>query len=292
MNQNKTSTGLGQYVRNVFDLNRDGKVTFKEMLHTLIPNQAVALALIVVDILAALGEIRVWEVAMTITQGNQYTAAGFVAVSLVPFYLSQLLWLYPRATNWQQGIAVVMMLTALVTSANFGLADLTQTYNVVAISRAVVYLWLLYIVLLLVYVLIDRNFRLHRTKITAQANAAFQQDMNKTTADILSSLRLSLEEEQKLREQYGDEAVEAHLALLRARGVNNAPQQAQQAPALPSPAPAPAPVPPAPPALPMGYFCPNCGTKNPIDNVFCTSCGTLSPLQNGRTANPTNQPHQ
>lgn len=223
-NNKSTITALGQYVQDVFDLNKDGKVTFKEFLHTLVPSQAVGIALLVVDILALIGEYRVWQVGMHITNGNPIASLGFVAVSLVPFYLSQILWLYPNATGWQQAIAVLMMLTALVTSANFGLADLTQNYDATTISRTVIYLWLAYIVMLLVYVLQDKNFKLMRMRIQARANANFQSAMNETMNDILEDLEKSLERERQLRERFGDEAVEAHLTLLRngkGKGVKN-----------------------------------------------------------------------
>jgi hypothetical protein len=49
--ENNSSFNLGNYVRDVFDLNKDGKVTVKEFFATLIPNYAVAIALIVVDLL-------------------------------------------------------------------------------------------------------------------------------------------------------------------------------------------------------------------------------------------------
>src|SRR5215510_13886734 len=111
---------LGQYVRDVFDLNKDGKVTLKEFFATLIPNHAIAIAFIVVYLLMAAAEYRVWDVGMKIT-GDPYKALGFVLVSALPFYLAQILWLYPRANGWQQSIAVGMAITALYTSAQFGL---------------------------------------------------------------------------------------------------------------------------------------------------------------------------
>lgn len=214
----KNNFDLGDYVRQVFDLNKDGKVTLKEFFATLAPKQAIGIALIVVDILAAVGEYRVWDVAMTITHGDYIKSAGFVAVSLVPFYLAQLLWLYPLATGWQQTISVLMLIAALFTSANFGLADLSQTYNVTAISKWVVYLWLAYIVALLLYVMADKNFRLRRAATTARANATHQGDMNRTMSQILADLKESLEAEQELRKQFGDGAVDAHMELLKKAG--------------------------------------------------------------------------
>ena len=238
MNTNKkVSTALGEYVKEVFDLNKDGRVTFKEFLTTLVPMQAVGLALIVVDILALLGEYRVWSVGMHITNNDPYASAGFVAVSLVPFYLSQVLWLYPHATGWQQFIAVVMLLTSLVTSANFGLADLSHIYNVQAISKTVVWLWLAYIVMLLLYVLADRKFKLLRMKVQARANASFRGDMNETANSLLESLEKSLAREQELRAKYGDDAVEAHLLLLQGAHGKNRSNHKLPEPANPTPPP-------------------------------------------------------
>src|SRR5512141_2596963 len=104
---NNSNFNLGQYVRDVFDLNKDGKVTFNEFVATMIPNYAVAIAFIVVDLLMLVAEYRVWDVGITIT-GDPYKAMGFLLVSAVPFYLAQILWLYPRANGWQQAIAVAM----------------------------------------------------------------------------------------------------------------------------------------------------------------------------------------
>jgi hypothetical protein len=151
----------------------------------------------------------------------------------VPFYLAQVLWLYPNATGWQQAFAVVMLLAALVTSANFGLADLSQRYNVEAISKTVIWLWLFYIILLLAYVLADKSFRLMRMKIQARANATFQNDMNATMDSILESLEKSLAREEELRRKYGDPAVEAHLEMLR--GIHGKKQPAQANHKVPTP---------------------------------------------------------
>ena len=136
---NNSNFNLGQYVREVFDLNKDGRVTLKEFFATLIPNYAVAIAFIVVDLLIAVAEYRVWDVGIRIT-GDPYKALGFLLVSALPFYLAQILWLYPRANGWQQAIAVAMAVAALVTSAQFGLADLSLSYDVERIVNWVIWL--------------------------------------------------------------------------------------------------------------------------------------------------------
>jgi hypothetical protein len=235
MTENKSSA-LGDYVKSVFDLNKDGHVSIKEFLHTLVPSQAVGIALLVVDALALIGEYRVWQVGMHMSQGDPYKAMGYVAVSLVPFYLSQILWLYPLASGWQQFIAVIMMLVSLGTSVNFGLADLTMQYDTVAISKTVVYLWLAYILMLLMYVLTDKQFKLLRMKINARANTNFQKEMNNTSSQLLADLEQSLEYEQRLRERFGDDAVEAHMKMLHGVRGNS---KAGPAPIAPKPLPAP-----------------------------------------------------
>lgn len=213
-----TNFSLGNYMKEIFDLNHDGKVSFKEFLSVLIPSYAVGIALLVVDVLAAVAEYRVWDVGMTITGGDAYKALGFVLVSALPFYLGQVLWLYPRATGWQQFIAVSMVVVALLTSAQFGLADLSQTFDVAKIVSLVVWLTFGYICALLVYVLIDKHIRLYRKKIQAQATASFQKEINSVGRSILDDLRLSLEGERELRKEFGNDAVDAHLSIFRDRG--------------------------------------------------------------------------
>ena len=215
MSNQNLSQSLGDYVRRVFDLNKDGKVTVKEFFSALIPNHAVAISLIVVDVLAAVAEYRVWDVGLRITN-DPYKALGFVLVSAVPFYLSQILWLYPRATGAQQGIAVLMLLASLFTSAQFGLADLSQSYDVAALVALVIRLTIVYIVALLVYVLIDKSFRLYRASVVAQDNAAFQNQMNQQMRQTLADLRMSLEEQRKLEQEFGPDAVQAHLEMMGA----------------------------------------------------------------------------
>ena len=217
---NNSNFNLGQYVREVFDLNKDGKVTFKEFFATLIPAYAVAIAFIVVDLLMLVAEYRVWDVGMTIT-GDPYKALGFLLVSAVPFYLAQILWLYPRANGWQQAIAVAMGIAALVTSAQFGLADLSLSYDVDRIVTQVIWLSGAYIVALLVYIVIDKNIRLMRAKVKAREQANFQGELNKSMRSILADLREGLKEEAALRREFGDLAVDSHLQMMRGMANKN-----------------------------------------------------------------------
>jgi hypothetical protein len=228
MNSNSNFT-LGQYVRDVFDLNKDGKVTLKEFFATLVPNYAVAIAFVVVDLLMAVAEYRVWDVGMTIT-GDPYKALGFVLVSALPFYLAQILWLYPRANGWQQAIAVAMAVAALLTSAEFGLADLSRAYDVDRIVTWVIWLSGGYVVALLVYIVIDKNIRLMRARVKAREQASFQGELNRSMRVILADLRAGLKEEASLRSEYGDLAVDSHLQMMRGMANRDNHHRSQQAP--------------------------------------------------------------
>lgn len=201
---------LAEYIKSVFDMNKDGKVTVKEFFSVLIPSNAVAIALVVVDLLVLVAEYRVWDIGIVLTQ-SPIKAMGFVLISAIPFYLAQVLWLYPRANALQRSIAIVMGALALWTSAQFGLADLTLQYDMAKIYKMVIYLTVFYVVVLLVYVVFDDAVKLRRMVITTKDRAAFQGVINKSMQDVLAGLRQKLEEEKKLREEFGDEAVEAHL---------------------------------------------------------------------------------
>ena len=197
---------FGDYVRDVFDFNGDGKVSVKEFLSSF-GNSTIIIAFLVVDMLVLVAEYRVWDVGMKIT-GDPYKALGFVLVSALPFYLSQILWIYPRATRWQQGIALLMGGSALITSARFGLADLSQSYDIKSIISMVVNLTVAYIIALLVYILIDKGIQANRMKVKARANAAMQKEFNKIAREVLADLEVTKEEEDKIRARFGDGAVD------------------------------------------------------------------------------------
>jgi hypothetical protein len=218
---------LGEYVSEVFDKDKNGVVTFKEIL-TVFPNNAVAIAFLVVDLLVLVAEYRVLDVAMRITNNDIYKSIGFVLVSAIPFYLSQILWLYPNASTIQRVIAVVMGAIALYTSAVFGLADLSLTYDVNKIVSMVVNLTVFYIVILLLYVLVDSGIRAKRMEAEARAKAAHQRKVNEITRSILADLRKSLAEENALRDEFGEDAVREQIERLR--GVKNKKQQPPQRP--------------------------------------------------------------
>lgn len=107
---------IKQWYDKVFG-NNDGRFTMADL-----PNKAVLIVGIVVDILFMFAEYRVWMVGHNLTN-NIMLALGFVAVSSLPFYLGQVAYLYNRANGWQQGIAAGMVLMGLSVSAYYGFAD-------------------------------------------------------------------------------------------------------------------------------------------------------------------------
>jgi hypothetical protein len=217
---------LGDYVNEVFDKDKDGVVSFKEFM-SLFPNAAIAIALLVVDVLVLVAEYRVWDFAMTLT-GDPLKSIGFVLVSGFPFYLAQVLWLYPRATFIQQTIAVVMGAASLYTSAAYGFADLSGTYDRDGIFAFIVQLSAAYTVMLLVYVVTDKGVKAWRIKVKAKASADEAKEMNEITRSVLSDLRLSLQEEMQLKKDFDPEAVEAQLNRLRGQKRVNKEQPKQQ----------------------------------------------------------------
>lgn len=112
--------------------NNDGKFTIKDL-----PNSAVLIVGIIVDLVMAFAEYRVYSVGYVLT-GSVMLALGFVAVSSLPFYLGQLAFLYNRANNKQQYISVSMVLMGLLVSAYYGFADyIIQTNTVLTVANGV-----------------------------------------------------------------------------------------------------------------------------------------------------------
>lgn len=204
---------MGDYVRGVLDLNKDGKVTVKEWLEAVASGNAILIIFLVVDALSLIAEYRVWHVGMMLT-GDPLAAAGFVAVSAVPFYAAQVMWIYPRINGIQQFIAVIVGLAGLTTSAVFGMADLSRQYDMVAISKLVNWAWWGYMIAFIMFLMADNGIRLKRANAHVRASAAHRSEVNKTTRGLLSDLRDSLLEEKALREEFGDDAVEAHIRML------------------------------------------------------------------------------
>lgn len=209
---------LSDYMSDVFDANGDGKIDYKEVLHR-ISHFAPALAMIVVDLLVLVAEFRVWDMGMTMTK-NEYKAVGFVLVSALPFYLGQVLWIYPRGSGIQKTIAVAVMIGGLFSSAMFGRADLFLGYDLnfdaTYLLSAVVNLTIAYIVVLIVYVVIDPGIKAWRMKIKAKASAQQQADFLQITRGIMEEMRKTQLAQKELEKEFDDpEAVRDTLARLR-----------------------------------------------------------------------------
>jgi hypothetical protein len=108
-----------------------------------------------------------------------------------------------------------MAVAALITSAQFGLADLSRSYDVDRIVTRVIWLSGGYVVALLIYIVIDKNIRLMRAKVKAREQANFQGELNRSMRSILADLREGLKEEAALRREFGDLAVDSHLQMMR-----------------------------------------------------------------------------
>ena len=220
---NKVET-LGTYMRKIFDTNKDGVITFKDFVG-LFPNNAIAIAVIFVDLVVLVAEYRVFDVGMKITNGDIFKTLGFVLVSAVPFYLGQLFWLYPRAGGIQKTIAVGMVCGGLYTSAVFGLADLTAEYNIVSLVGMVIRLTVVYIVAVLGYILVDDGIKAHRAKSQAKAAAELEREFQLLTRQMLAEWKQTMELEKETIDLFdGDEdAVIEQLKALRGKRSNKQP---------------------------------------------------------------------
>jgi hypothetical protein len=217
MMSNKVET-LGMYIRKIFDTNKDGVITFKDFLG-LFPNNAIAIAVIFVDLVVLVAEYRVFDVGMKITNNDWLKAIGFVLVSAVPFYIGQIFWLYPRAGGMQKTIAVGMVIGGLYTSAVFGLADLSLNYDVAVLVGLVVRLTVAYIVAVLWYILVDEGISAHRAKAQARAAAELERELQILTRDMLNEWKQTQELEKETIDLFGgdEQAVIAQLNALRGK---------------------------------------------------------------------------
>lgn len=213
---NKLET-LGGYIRKILDVNKDGVITYKDFL-ALFPNNAIAIAVVFVDLAVLVAEYRVWDVGIQITH-NPLKAWGFVLVSALPFYLGELFWLYPQATFWQKTISVLMVGGGLYTSARFGLADLSQSYNVAAIVVLVIQLTVAYIVVVLLYILFDPNIKAWRAMVVARGALDLEMKYQNMTRQLLTEWQKTQTMERETINLFGgdEEAVVAQLNALRGK---------------------------------------------------------------------------
>ncbi len=185
---------LDEYVTTVFDKNGDGRIDFKEIMAS-IPSMTLLLVGLFVELAVLVAEYRVADLGYAIT-GSYFKAAGFVLVSALPFYLGQVMWLYPRANAWQKGIGILFVLSGLCASAYFGFADLIAGISVDALMAyapnmftLMIYLTPSYIALGLLYMLIDPTIRAGRIKVETKAEATSEKEMLNITKDILNELK-------------------------------------------------------------------------------------------------------
>lgn len=291
MNENKSvMVSLGEYMNEIFDKDGDGIVTVKEIF-TVFPNSAIAIAVIFVDLLVAIAEYRVWDFGMTVT-GDGWKALGFVAISAVPFYLGQILWLYPLGNFFQKSIAVVFVGLALYTSWLFGTADLTLQYDIKLIAKYLQDLTVGYVVGTLVYISVDTTVKADRQKIKAQRKAAWQTELNKIARTVLSSLRGTLEEQRDIEQEFGAAQV---TQAMNALGRKKPKQQNQNTPPV-RPRFSQADYDIAAAINPMAApyrSCPQCKETVPLSFPKCPNCDTVMPAlsPNGQKVpvGPTNQ---
>lgn len=217
---NKVDT-LGGYIKRILDVNKDGQITVKDFLG-LFPNQAIAIAVLFVDLVVLVAEYRVYDVGMKITGGDYFKTAGFVLISAVPFYLGQLFWLYPHAGLVQKLIALGFVCGGLYTSATFGLADLSLSYDVNIIIVLVVRLTVVYIVAALAYILVDTNIKAWRSMVTAQAAVDQEMRFQTMTRQMLAEWQKTKTLERETIDIFGDEdAVVTQLNALRGKAPKN-----------------------------------------------------------------------
>ena len=193
--------------------NNDGKFNVKDL-----PNKAVLVVAIVVDLVALIAEARVYQVGLTLTN-SPILAFGFVAVSFVPFLLGQIAFLYNRANTYQQIISALMVILGLFASAYYGFADyILQTNSVLTVAGGVIlpidintlYFLAVFATVLLIlggllFVFFDDEIATNRRKNKVQAKSKAALDDIKAKREVLAELKRLKDEETELRKQYGDD---------------------------------------------------------------------------------------
>lgn len=202
---------IKKWYDNVFG-NRDGKFDAKDL-----PNHAVLIVALVVDLVMLFAEYRVYQVGLTLTT-SAVLAFGFVMVSSLPFYLGQIAFLYNRANGKQLVISVLMVLMGLLVSAYYGFADyIIQTdttlelYDVsLTLDAGTLYVLAVVctaalIIFGLLYVFLDDGFAntLKRNRIQGKAQIASEEiDIKRNLLAKLTALRA---DEEALRSQYPED---------------------------------------------------------------------------------------
>lgn len=209
-------SGLREYANRVFDVNKDGAVNIKDFFR-LFPSQAVAIAVVFIDIVVLASEYRVWDVGVQMT-GDYFKAIGFVLVSAVPFLLGQVFWLNPFA-NWiQKRIGELFVVSSLYIGWVFGTADLSQNYNLDTIVSVVVNATAGYIVLSLIYVLVDERIKAWRLQQQIKAHAKQEEILLGMTRKSLEDLKNTQALQKSIEDEFGDsELVQEQLNRLRGK---------------------------------------------------------------------------
>ncbi len=201
---------IKQWYDRVFG-NNDGKFTMADL-----PNKAVLIVGLVVDVLFLFAEYRVWMVGHALTN-NTLLALGFVAVSSLPFYLGQIAFLYNRANEKQQGIAIVMVLMGLGVSAYYGFSDFLLANNIAITNRLTVSLdtnslfavavgGTVFLILLgLVYILVDDDIANGIKAKRIEGKAKIAEHELELKSNLLAKLKAVRLQEDELKTQFPDD---------------------------------------------------------------------------------------
>lgn len=201
---------IKQWYDRVFG-NNDGKFTMADL-----PNKAVLIVGLVVDVLFLFAEYRVWMVGHALTN-NTLLALGFVAVSSLPFYLGQIAFLYNRANEKQQGIAIVMVLMGLGVSAYYGFSDfllansiaitnsLTVTLDTNSLFAVAVGGTVVLILLGLLYILIDDDIANGIKAKRIEGKAKIAEHELELKSNLLAKLKAVRLQEDELKSQFPDD---------------------------------------------------------------------------------------
>lgn len=201
---------IKQWYDRVFG-NNDGKFTMADL-----PNKAVLIVGLVVDVLFLFAEYRVWMVGHALTN-NTLLALGFVAVSSLPFYLGQIAFLYNRANQKQQAIAIVMVLMGLGVSAYYGFSDfllansiaitnnLTVTLDTNSLFAVAVGGTVVLILLGLLYILIDDDIANGIKAKRIEGKAKIAEHELELKSNLLAKLKAVRLQEDELKSQFPDD---------------------------------------------------------------------------------------
>lgn len=205
--------------------NNDGDWNLKD-----IPHAGPKIAAVVVDLVVLVAEYRVFMIGYTLT-ADPLLALGFVAVSSIPFFLGQILFLYPRRNAIQTGISVFMIALGLGVGAYFGLAEYVTATAInigeVAIQFDTAMIYIVAIVATvalivsgLLYLLVDDGIQA-RIKATQLKEKAGQELENMAQYnEVLDAFEKTAQREQELRQRYGNTAVDKLLNGNKPRPAN------------------------------------------------------------------------